>query len=618
MKRRDFLQGTALALTAGTGAAPLEALARERPEGAYPPALTGLRGAHPGSFEVAHDLAWNGKTWPRPKAQTDSIYDLIIVGGGLSGLAAAYFYRQRIGADARILILDNHDDFGGHAKRNEFTVRGKTLLGYGGSQSLSSPRGYSLVAKRLLEELGFRAGPFRRYFDFEFDRRHGLTEGALFRSADNGRSGLAADAFSPFGGPSQAEKARRIAEFPVSEATRRGLTALSAGAMRDTPAVREMLAAPNKTPAEAFLRTAYGFTDEGIQFMRRRSGPLWGAGLDVLSVTEGVIEGWLGEAAAEATYPYLEDELEARDEQQPYVFHFPDGNASVARLLVRSLIPGSIAGASMNDVVMARAEYTRLDDPNHRVRIRLGSTAVRAENRAGGVDLTYVSGGEVHRSRALHSVLACYNNMIPHLCPDVGKVQREALAYPEKVPLGIINVALDNWQAIQRSGISQFYAPSGLLTIAGMDFPVSMGGYAFTAEPSEPCVLQCWQTPACGQSGDPFEQFRAGRMAMYQMPFAEYEAGIFDQLDAAWGPHGLDVERDIAAITVNRWPHGYSHEYLNLWDDPAWGRGAGPHVIGRQQVGQIAIANADSEAYAYVDGAFNAAYRAVRELTNDG
>ena len=577
-----------------------------------------MRGAHPGAFEVAHDLAWNGRTWPRPKAQTDRTYDLIVVGGGLSGLAAAYFHRQRIGADARILVLDNHDDFGGHAKRNEFTVRGKTLLGYGGSQSVSSPKGHSLVAKRLLGELGFRAEPFRDYFDFDFEERHGLTEGVLFRSAEHGQDILAADAFSLFGGLGKAEMARRIAAFPVSDATRSGLTALSAGAMRDTRPVREMLAAPGRTPTEAFLRTAYGFTDEGIQFMRRRSGLLWGAGLDVLSVEEAVIDGWLGEAAARATYPYLEDELEGRDEQQPYIFHFPDGNASLARLLVRSLIPGSVPGASMEDVVMARACYAGLDDPNQRVRIRLGSTAVRAENRAGGVDVTYVSGGEVHRSRPLHCVLACYNSMIPHLCPDLGEAQRAALAYSEKVPLGVINVALENWRAIRQSGISRFHSPSGLLTFAGMDFPVSMGGYAFAAEPSEPCVLHCWQTPACGQPGDPFEQFRAGRMAMYEMPFAEYEAGILDQLDAAWGPHGLDVERDIAAITVNRWPHGYTHEYLSPWDDPAWGRGAGPHVIGRQQVGQIAIANADSEAYAYADGAFNAAYRAVRELTNEG
>ncbi|HEY5645260.1 MAG TPA: NAD(P)-binding protein, partial [Pseudomonadales bacterium] len=176
MKRRDFLQGTALALTAGGTLSPMALMADQGAE-VYPPALTGLRGSTPGSFETAHAMAWNGNTWPRPAEQTDDTYDLVVVGGGLSGLAAAYFYRARVGADARILILDNHDDFGGHARRNEFTAAGQTLIGYGGSQSIDTPRRYSVVARRLLEELAIHTERFYDYFDSDFARRHGLTDG---------------------------------------------------------------------------------------------------------------------------------------------------------------------------------------------------------------------------------------------------------------------------------------------------------------------------------------------------------------------------------------------------------------------------------------------------------
>ena len=713
MRRRDFLQGSALTLAAGAGMAPLELLARQDMiastsaldaiSGNYPPALTGLRGSHPGSFEVAHDLAWNGKTWPRPSTQTDDTHDLIVVGGGISGLSAAHFYRQRIGEDARILILDNHDDFGGHARRNEFTVRGRSMLCYGGSQSIESPRAYSNVTRRLLDDLGIEARRFYDYFDSEFDQREGLDDGILFRQNQFGRDALALNAFSWFGRVRREHQVERTNKFPVSEQTKAAITALASGNIRETPEVERMLLAPRDTPVEDFLRAAYGFTDQGLAVIRRRTAGLWGVGLDALSVRETIFEWVLGGAADRATYSLREDALEGRDEEQPYIFHFPDGNASIARLLVRSLVPGCIPGSTMEDVVTARADYRALDRSDNLVRIRLNSTAVEARNRAGGVDVTYVNNGGAYRARAQHCVLACYNRMIPYLCPEIDDAQREALLYPQKVPLvschtskvaserteranarsspqgipgvlpraatpqwrapfapagrvplgpwprcapwqwdapfpagraspqtkgnalmrlysrdttlGLITVALDNWRPIKASGISSYEAPSGVLSRIGMDFPVSMGDYKYTASPDEPCVLQGWHAPACGKQGTISERFRAGRMELYQMPFSQFEEAIKDELNAAWGPQGLDVDRDIKATTVNRWPHGYAHEYMDLWDDHSWNRGAGPHIIGRQQIGAISIANSDSEQHAYVNGAIDSAHRAVRELT---
>ena len=135
--RRDFLNGAALSIAAGIAPAGLVGQARAQAAAAgYPPALTGLRGNHAGTFTLAHGLAREGTTYPTVLARES--YDLVVVGGGISGLATAWFYRQKFGADRRILILDNHDDFGGHAKRNEFTVRGKTLVSYGGSAEMPS------------------------------------------------------------------------------------------------------------------------------------------------------------------------------------------------------------------------------------------------------------------------------------------------------------------------------------------------------------------------------------------------------------------------------------------------------------------------------------------------
>jgi spermidine dehydrogenase len=266
--------------------------------------------------------------------------------------------------------------------------------------------------------------------------------------------------------------------------------------------------------------------------------------------------------------------------------------------------------------VLARARYDRLDRPENNVRIRLNSTAVDVRNADGGVDVVYVRGAAVERVRARHAILACYNNIIPHLCPEVGVVQRQALAYPEKIPLVVMNIVLRNWRAIAASGFGKVYAPGGFLVRLGLDFPVSMGGYAFSADPDQPVVLDCWHA---GVDRDTdlhvFERLRRGRHAMLGRPFEAYETEARAQLAAAWGSHGFDPERDIAAITVNRWPHGYAWEYTDLWDDPAFSRSAGPHVVGRAQIGRISIANSDSEAFAYVNGAIDAAYRAVREQT---
>ncbi len=143
--RRDFINGVSIAAASAAIMDPrtllAEAVANTSPNAVgdnYPPALTGLRGNHDGAYEVAHALAWNGKS-PASYTDLDEEYDLVVVGTGISGLAAAYFYQQKAGKDKRILLLDNHDDFGGHARRNEFDYNGTMLLGGGGSGNFEDP-----------------------------------------------------------------------------------------------------------------------------------------------------------------------------------------------------------------------------------------------------------------------------------------------------------------------------------------------------------------------------------------------------------------------------------------------------------------------------------------------
>src|SRR3954453_11120566 len=186
ISRRDFLNGAAL--TIATGLTPAAQIAAQ--PGRYPPALTGLRGQHQGSFEIAHALAREGRKFPVDGLPIDETYDLVVVGGGISGLAAAWFYRRAV-PSARILILDNHDDFGGHAKRNEFTLDGRRVIGYGGSQSLQSPKSlYSPVAKGLLRDLGVDITRFETAFERGLYSSLGLSRGMFFNREAFGRDVL--------------------------------------------------------------------------------------------------------------------------------------------------------------------------------------------------------------------------------------------------------------------------------------------------------------------------------------------------------------------------------------------------------------------------------------------
>ena len=177
ISRRDFFNGAALTIAAGLTPAMQGLGAPARP---YPPALTGLRGQHEGSFETAHAQARAGRRFATDQLSVEERYDLVVVGAGISGLAAAWFYR-RARPRARILVLDNHDDFGGHARRNEFVIDGRLIIGYGGSESIDSPRTrYSSVAKGLLRDLGVEIERFESAFERTLYSSLGLSRGVFF------------------------------------------------------------------------------------------------------------------------------------------------------------------------------------------------------------------------------------------------------------------------------------------------------------------------------------------------------------------------------------------------------------------------------------------------------
>ena len=307
------------------------------------------------------------------------------------------------------------------------------------------------------------------------------------------------------------------------------------------------------------------------------------------------------------------------EEAEKYFFHFPDGNASIARMLVRKLVPETIPGSTAADIVLAKADYAKLDDSSSPIKIRLNSTAVRVKHlgypaSAKEVEIAYARGGKVYTARAKNAILACWHVMIPYICDEIPDKQKEALSSAQKVPLLYTNVALRNWTSFQKVGANSVYAPGMYHSGVNLDLPVSIGGYECARKPEEPIVAHMMKA-ACHPGLPARQQHSFGRIELYTTTFETMERKIRDQLARTLGSGGFDPARDIAAITVNRWPHGYAYEYNSLFDTFWLEGGETPCEIARKPIGRISIANADAGAYAYTDEAINQAYRAVSEIT---
>jgi spermidine dehydrogenase len=649
--RRDFIDGVAMtAAIGGLAAVPGQpsaaqagpasgAFGRSPPEGAnYPPMRWGIRGQEQAAADTAHVLR-DGGSFPAAE-ETGETYDLIVVGAGLGGLSAAYYFRKQV-PNSKILILDGCDDFGGHARRNEFTVDGRQLLTNGGTAGIWFPHTFTAEGKSLLEEIGVSYDRFHKAVAPELDlfNRWGLRPAAFFSKevfgADRlvpGYPGLAGGAPSvPRGvtvpnavpGP-DLNWPDFLARAPLSVAVKRDL-------LRINTEQRDYL--PGLTQAQKIERLRrISYNDYLLQVVRVDPGVITfiqyqmgggslnqGNGSDSFSAWYAYKRGNPGFAGM-GLPPIRIASLVENDGAGEHV-RLPDGNGGVARLLVRWLVPDSLPGSSMEDSIAPHVNYAALDRPTNAVRLRLHSTVVRVRHNgdpssAKETIVTYVRDGRAYNARAGATVMACFNAVIPYLIPELPEDQKAALHLAVRKPRITTSVAVRNLRAHEKLGVANINCPGSYFSGINISNNPSLGQYRRGQTPNDPAILvlndpnRVLEKPGL----PPREQWRLGRYAAYEIPYETFERNVRDQLARALGPGGFDPARDIVGIMVNRWAHGYTTGMNELFDpDPPnpedlyW-------IKGRKRFGRISIANCDAAAICLTQAGFQQSRRAVDEL----
>ena len=549
---------------------------------------------------------------PKDIIDTGETYDCVIVGGGISGLAAALFFQRQARLGMKVLVLENHPIFGGEAKQNEFLVDGKRLIAHQASAiyQLHSPDSFiaqfydsiGLKAQKLdyqewagpgpemslsqtpYEAIGLARGQYGFWFGAKFGQKPGMW------------------LIDPVG--------KNLKGAPISEATRTEWLRW----LKSWPVQEDRFVHP-KVEGDAISRHLDSITLE--QHYMERFGLSRETVRTFLSPVEGGGSG-LGPDALSAYSDYAYEMLHPLTDQGSRDQMFPGGNTTIARLIVKNLIPGALDGPETVKAVTANnINFPALDTPQTNARVRLSSTAIsvqhdREPDKSNFVSIAYLKDGKIYRVKARSAVLAGGSWTTKHIVQDLPESHRRAYAEFYRSPCMMANIAVRNWRFLYKMGMSgcRWFEGTGnyievrKLALTGVGDP-KIG-------PNSPTVLSLkvlFSYP--GHSTG--EQGNLGREELLATAFRDYERRIREQLTEMFAASGFDAQRDIAGIILNRWGHAYLSPQPGFF----FGRGGRPaprEILRNAPFGRIAFANTD------LAGAMDHRYsilearRAVRQL----
>jgi spermidine dehydrogenase len=606
ISRRDFLNGV---LLTGAGLLLHDKSPTISPEDAF--------NGYGGIGDYAHS---NGNTWEVLSAghamrdgafekrianaiDTGEIYDLVAVGGGISGLAAAIFFQKY--KDGRAIVIDNHPIFGGEAKRNEFLVDGQRLTAHQGSAIFLVPKkgGYT---SQFYDMIGMDRSSFNyqtwrgplpemplSHSPYDTPRNYGF----YFTPQFTGQTGMWV--MDPW--------RRELEGAPISATERAELLRWGAnrvpfpGPQTEGDAISRQL---DSITLEDHLTARYNISRETVRkFLSPVEGGGYGLGPDVLSAYCNY--------AIENQFP--EDGDDELGDQM-----FPDGNGGFARLMVKTLIPDAFAGPRTVDAVWQnRVNFRALDRADQSTRIRLNSTVVRVEHAgspssAPHVVVTYAKGNRLYKVRARSVVMAGGSWTTKHVVHDLPARHREAYAQFYRSPCLMANIAVRNWRFLYKMGLSGCRWFGGLGDYLSVRKMALVGNAPRTIDPDSPTVLTIKVLFA--QPGKSIaEQGSEGRAKLLGTSFAQYERTLREQMADMFAPGGFDPRRDIAGIILNRWGHAYVNPQPGFFFGVN-GKPAPRDVLRNQPHGRIAFANTDLAGASDHRNSIREADRAVKQV----
>ncbi|HUE20888.1 MAG TPA: FAD/NAD(P)-binding protein [Bryobacteraceae bacterium] len=586
MTRRDYLNSTLLAsgsLLLG-GATPMDLLAKDNWDGYG--GVGDYASSNGNTFEViadAHSMIRDhaSEDLPANMIDTGEKFDCVVVGGGISGLAAALFFKRQAGPRRTCLVLENHRIFGGEARRNEFVVRGRRLVAHQGSAMFFPP-----LSGTFLADFYDSIGVDSRLFEYQTwtGREPEIPLGRTSYTQGGANSGFFFGA--RFGQPKGLwlidPWGKKLAGAPIPDATRRELLAIS-GSKPVLPQRHgdELSRHLDGVTLEDHLMQTHRIRRQTVRtFLSPVSGGGSGLGADALSA--------YSEYAADVLLPW---------KYESGAQMFPGGNAGVARHIVKALVPDAFSGGvTLPDICRSPVNFAALDRPGQESRIRLHATAIAVQH--GGepqgsrsVRIVYAQDGKLYGIQARSAIMAGGSWTTKHIVKNLPETHRQAYAQFYRAPCLMANVAVRNWRFLYELGISECQWFEGIGNYFALRKMATFGPVAPTVSPDSPVVLTLkilFSSP-----GLPIgEQVTRGRSELLSTSFRAYEQRIREQFSAMFSGTGFDERRDIAGIILNRWGHAYLSPQPGFF----FGKGANPapgEVLRNTPFGRIAFANSD-------------------------
>jgi spermidine dehydrogenase len=624
--RKDFLNTTLLGMGGALLKSPSPAVLLQQMSGTTVPGAEGAPDAWTGYAGVGDYARANGNTYPVLSAahkirdgaynklpanvkDTGEVYDLVVVGGGISGLTAAYYFHKATGGAKTCLILENHPIFGGEARQNDFQVNGYRLIGPQGSNQGSVPRAGSgspiddiWTDLKLERDVQYQEwDPKLKPLRFQLDN-YAHMEGVDETLVDVGYY------FDEHSGASKPTWLRNIwandlHETPFPDAVKRDLLKWRNSVGENTDAFRRKL---DTMTYKDYIEKVMGLRPEVTKMAEPVIGLINGASPDAVSAF----------AASQIGMPGVTSRVRGKGGRLPQ--SFPGGNVTYSRCFVRYLIPAAMPRVtSFEGLLTSRIDFAALDKPGQPVRIRLGSIAVRIEHagQAGSADhvtVAYEHGGTVYRLKAKQVIMASGGWVTKHVIADLPEEIKAAYSQFYYGPAMVVNVALTNWRFLYKLG-----APACRWFGEGFGFscnirrPMVAGNYQPPLHPDKPTILTYYvglYTP--GRTA--YEQGVMGRAKLLSTTYADWERQIREHMVRLFADAGFDPKNDIAGIILNRWGHA------RVLQPPGWHYGrdgnAAPREIVEKGFGRIAIGHSELNGHQSAGGAMAQGKRAAEQV----